>query len=120
MSESQEVILAKLQEAVQGLSNREAEHHAAVLAELKDIKENINPRLTSLEQKLFTKGDFSEFYKSYVKELETVEQDYNKKIDAQAVEIETLKTKQNTWSGGLSVVVAILTLLIGILTKKYL
>lgn len=66
MSDSQEQSIVRLQEAVKNLVEKEAEHHKIVLDELKDIKENINPRLVVLETKIYSKGDFSEFYRTYV------------------------------------------------------
>lgn len=66
MSEPIDVALGKLQESVKNLGERELEHHNTVLSELKDIKENINPRLTVLEQSSFSKSDFVQFNNRFV------------------------------------------------------
>jgi hypothetical protein len=65
MPESLEILVAKLQTSVEGLSNRELEHHTTVIAELKDIKEDLKPRLAILEQQQFSKTDFVQFYNKY-------------------------------------------------------
>jgi hypothetical protein len=94
MAETQEVLLAKLQQAVQGLSDREAEHHATVLSELKDIKEDLKPRLAILEQRQFSKSDFVEFYNKYAIELDNQAKE-DKRLDER---INFLRDKVNRYA----------------------
>lgn len=70
MPETPETTIGRLDERLKSLEKKTDDHHNTVMMELKDIKENINPRLLSLESRVYTKGDFTEFYKTYVLEMD--------------------------------------------------
>lgn len=104
MPESQEVIIGKLQVAVENLSQRESEHHAVVLAELRTIKEDIKPKLDEVYQMAFRKGDFTVFYEQLMKDTKRKEDEINennKRKDDKIVEDNKLRdekiTKHEAW-----------------------
>lgn len=101
MPETPETTIGRLDERLKSLEKKTDDHHNTVMIELRDIKENINPRLLSLESRVYTKGDFTEFYKAYV----TAQDEQDTKLD-------DLSSWQNRVVGGLIIINIILGVLL--------
>lgn len=104
MPESPEVVMGRLDERLKGLEKKTDEHHQIVMTELKEIRDNINPRLTSVEQRMYTKSEFTTFYKEYVV-----------KEDSQDKDIKAINSWKNQIIGGL----IILNIILGLAVAYY-